>query len=117
MAAFLDLIDNLPESEDRFAEAKAAQLNRYRTSPLGFRDVLGNVRRWERQGIAIDPRSWRFEQIQRADIDLILQFHREHTKDRHRLVSIVGDKSKIDMEALARSGVIIEMGLEDIFAY
>ena len=113
--AFIDLIDNLPESPERFDEARHSILNRYRTAKLGFRDVIGAVRSWERLEVPIDPRKWRFEQIQESRIGLMLQFHEEHLRNRHKLISIVGDQNKIDMVQLAKVGKVIEIKLEDIF--
>ena len=65
----------------------------------------------------VDPRGWRLEQIQRAGIERMLEFHRERLGGRAKMISVVGDKSKIDMEGLAASGKIIELGLEDIFGF
>jgi predicted RNA polymerase sigma factor len=79
--------------------------------------VLGAIRTWERQGVPVDPRAWRFEQIEMAGIDKVLDFQREHVANRPKLISIVGDKSKIDMEGLAQIGEITELGLGDIFGY
>ena len=115
VAAFIDLIDNLPESPERFAEARHSILNRYRTAKLGFRDVIGAVRSWERLEVPIDPRQWRFEQIQKSNIRLMLQFHEAHLRNRHKLISIVGDKNKIDFEQLTKVGKVVEISLEDIF--
>ena len=55
MAAFIDLIDNMPSSSERFEESVNSMLNRYRTSKLNFREVIGAVRTWERQGLEGDP--------------------------------------------------------------
>ena len=117
LAAFLDLIDNLPQSPQRFAEAQAAQVNALRTTRLGFREVLGTVRLWERQGVTIDPRAWRYEQIQNADLARVLEFHREHIGGRPKLVTIVGDARRIDREQLAAHGTVREVGVEDIFGF
>ena len=114
---FVDLLDNMPESPERFDAARRSLFNKYRTERLGFRQILGSVRQWERRQVPVDPRSWRFEQIQLADLNRVLEFHKEHIKDRPKLISIIGDKSKIDMEALAQHGKIVELSLEDLFAF
>jgi len=75
------------------------------------------VRRWEHQEIPIDPRSWRFDEIQKATLDHVLHFHQEHIQNRPKLISIVGDKNKIDMEALAQHGKLIELTIDDLFAF
>ncbi|MSS72574.1 MAG: insulinase family protein [Candidatus Latescibacteria bacterium] len=115
--AFIDLLDNLPVSPERFEVTRLDLLNRYRTSKLGFRDVIGAVRSWERLGVPVDPRRGRFAQIQAADIDAMLKFHKEHLKSRTKLISIVGDKNKIEIERLRKNGRLIEVGLKDIFVF
>ena len=114
---FIDLIDRLPVSPERFEAARQALVNDYRTSRLGFRRVLDAVRTWERQEVPVDPRARRFEQIQRTSLDEMLEFHREHIRNRPRLISIVGDRGKIDLDAMARHGRTVELNLEDIFGF
>jgi predicted Zn-dependent peptidase len=115
--AFLNLLDHLPASPERFQAAREAILTRYRTGKVGFREVLGAVRSWERLEVPIDPRKARFEKAQRVDLDLVSQFHRAHLQGKPKLISIVGDRSKIDLERLKKSGVISELELKDLFVF
>ena len=117
VGVFLELIENLPQSPERFAAAQNAILNRYRISKLGFRSVLGAVRAWERLELPVDPRKERYAQIQAADMDLMLKFHAEKIKGQPKLISIVGDKNKMDLNLLVQYGKVIEVGLEDIFIF
>ncbi len=115
--AFIDLLDNMPVTPERFEEARTSILNRYRTNKISFRRVLGSVRSWERLGIPVDPRKSRFERIQAAGMDDMLAFYGQNLKNRVKLISIVGDKNKIDLAALGKYGSINEVGLEDIFVF
>ena len=117
VAAFMDLMDNIPVSPERFEEARASILNRYRTNKISFRRVLGSVRSWERLGVPVDPRKSRFEKIQVAEMDDMLGFYGQNLKNRVKLISIVGDKNKIDLDALEKYGTVSEVGLEDIFVF
>lgn len=117
VGAFIDLMDNMPVSVDRFDAAREAVLNDYRTSKLGFREVLGAVAAWERQGLPVDPRKARYEQIVNAKLELMLSFYNERLKGRRKLISIVGDKNKINMENLAKYGKITELTLTDLFVF
>ena len=117
VAAFVGLLDDMPASPERFASAQLSVLNKYRTERLGFRSVLGAVRGWERKGLAGDPRAGRFVQIQASHLDEVLEFYRQHVEGRPKLISITGDKSKMDLEALAAQGELIELGLGDLFAF
>ena len=113
--ALIDLIDNLPESPERFDEARQSRIVRYRTAKIGFRQVIGAVRSWERLGVPIDPRIARYESIRASNMDLMLQFHKAHVQGHPKLISIVGDRNRMDMDRLTAVGEVIEIGLEDIF--
>lgn len=115
LAAFIDLIDNMPSSSERFEESVNSQVNRYRTSKLNFREVIGAVRSWERQGFESDPRRARFQQLQEATLEEMEEFQQTHIKDRAKLISIVGDLSIIDTEELEQFGSVQEVQVEDLF--
>ena len=115
LTAFIDLMDNMPESSERFEESVNSMVNRYRTSKLNFREVIGAVRSWERQGYEGDPRRERFQELQQATLDDMIQFQQEHVKDRPKIISVVGDLSIIDTEELAQFGTVQEVQVEDLF--
>lgn len=115
MSAFLDLFDNMPRSAERFADAQSAQINRYRTSTIGFRAIPGTVRAWENLGLAQDPREQRFAQLQDLTLEDLMQFQQRHIADRAKLISIVGDTARMDMEALATMGTVRQLTVDDVF--
>lgn len=113
--AFVDLLDNLPESPERLAVSKDSIVSLYRTGKVGFRSIIGTVRDWERKGLEPDPRKAWFEKIQQGDLDTVLAFHREYLKNHPKLISVVGDKSKMDLDRLKKLGTVTEIGLDQIF--
>lgn len=115
--AFVDLLDNLPESKERFSDTLDSLVNQYRTGKIGFREVLGAVRAWERIEVPGDPRKARFEKVRKGSLQDILAFHQAHLKGRPKLISIVGDKAKFSQERLRKFGPVTELTLTDIFAY
>ena len=115
LAAFIDLIDNMPVSAERFDEAVNASVNRYRTSKLSFREVLGAVRGWERLGLEGDPRLRRYAELRQADIDDLLQFQRGRVGGRPKLISILGDLSVIDIAELESFGAVRQVQVDDLF--
>ena len=115
LVAFIDLIDNMPASTERFDESVNSLLNRYRTSKVSFRQVIGAVRGWERLGIEGDPRRRRFQELQSASMDDLLNFQRQHVKDRPKLISIVGDLSILDTEELEQFGTVQQLQVDDLF--
>lgn len=112
---FVYLFDNLPVSEERFLETQDSLTNRYRTARTGFRQVPGTVRSWQRQGLATDPRPARFQQLLDSELQTLLDFHGHQVTDRPKLISIVGNLQRMDLEALARFGPVTELRVDDIF--
>ncbi|PYJ92933.1 MAG: peptidase M16, partial [Verrucomicrobia bacterium] len=115
--AFMDLFENLPTSPERFRETRDSVISRYRTGKIGFREILGSVRSWERLEVPIDPRMERFAKVRQLGLDQVVQFQKQHLKGRSRLISIVGDKKKFDLERLKKAGAITELQLKDIFVF
>jgi predicted Zn-dependent peptidase len=115
LSAFLDLIDNMPQSDERFETSVESLMNRYRTSKISFRQVIGAVRGWERLGIQGDPRRESYQKLQTASMDDLLSFQQEHVKDRPKLISIVGDLSILDEEELEQFGTVKEIQVDDLF--
>ena len=115
VGVFTQILDNLPESPERFALAKQAVENRYRTSKISFREVIGAVRGWERLGLEPDPRRHRFDAIEGADEALMTAFVQDHIENQPKLISIVGDKTKMDAEKLKEFGEIHDIPVDRIF--
>ena len=115
LTAFLDLMENMPESEPRFEESVNSLINRYRTSKLNFREVIGAVRSWERLGLEGDPRRQRYEALQNATLADLIQFQEQHVKDRPKIISVVGDLSIIDVAELEQFGTVKQVQVSDLF--
>jgi hypothetical protein len=105
----------MPRSSERFDEAKNSLLNRYRTSTVGFRQVIPTVRSWERQGLTEDPRARRFEQLQEMTLEDLLAFQRDHIAGRPKLISIVGDLSRVQPEQLEDQGQLRQLTVDELF--
>ncbi|MDO8909849.1 MAG: insulinase family protein [Pseudohongiella sp.] len=114
-AAFIELFDNMPVSAERFADAWGAQINRYRTGNISFRAIPGTVRGWELLGLDGDPRPARFAQLQTSSLEDLMKFQRERIAGRPKLISIVGDTTRMDMETLSALGTIRELSVDDVF--
>ncbi|PYM13366.1 MAG: hypothetical protein DME18_09200, partial [Verrucomicrobia bacterium] len=115
--AFIELFENLPASPERFNETRDSVISRYRTGKVGFREITGVVRSWERLEVPIDPRKERFARVQQFGLDQVVQFQKQHLKGRPRLISIVGDRKKFELERLKKIGAVTELDLKAIFAF
>jgi len=115
VTALVELIDDLPESPERFDDAKNSVINRYRVAKIKFRDLPGVLRTWERRDQTPDPREARFAHIRQAEFPLVLDFHKQHIAERPKLISIMGDTSKFDLNTLDALGTVTPVTLDDLF--
>ncbi len=113
---FLGLMEDMPLDQKRFDNARQALESTYRTANVAFRSVPGIVIDWENLGLDKDPRQDRFPIIKDASIDTLKEFYEKEIQPRTKLISIVGDSSKIDMEALAKFGEITTVEAGEIFS-
>ncbi len=115
LEAMLDLMDNPPAIESRFAGTIETLDNQYRTTPIGFRGRIGAVRSWERLNLEDDPREEIFRKIPSATMDDMMGFHHDVIRNAPKFISIVGDSERIDMEALGRIGRVRMLEVDEIF--
>ena len=106
--AFVELLDNLPLSADRYALAREALLNDYRAGRTGFRKIPRVLLDWERRGLKPDPRRQWYEEISAAtSIDLLAGFHKEQIAGRNKLISIVGESTRVNLPELNTTGAFM----------
>ena len=115
--AFLGLLEDMPLNDDRWDSAQDALESAYRTNHARFRQIPGAVYDWTQLGLNEDPRRKRFPVIEAATIETLKTFYKKEIKPRPKLISIVGDSSKIDLEALGKIGPVTKVTKEEIFTY
>jgi predicted Zn-dependent peptidase len=115
LEVFLDLFDNLPESEGRFSNTLGSLENQYRVGKLNFREIPGSVKSWERLGFEADPRPERFAQLANAQFADLTGFHQSRIAGRPKLISILGPRDRLDLEKIKALGKFREVTVEDIF--
>ena len=64
----------------------------------------------------MDLRKKRYEALRSAQIKLLTDFYNEEIKPTRKLLSIVGDSTKIDLEKLAEIGPITKVKAEDLYS-
>ena len=116
VTAFAELMDDLPISAERYAAARSGLLNDYRSNRIGFRQIPSTVLDWDRRELEPDPRRTWYQQIVEAeDMELLKAFHRDYIADNAKLVSIVGDAARIDMDALESVGTVRTVTQDEVF--
>jgi predicted Zn-dependent peptidase len=113
--AFMELLENMPINDTRWESAHSSILSNYRTSPIPYRATAGYVYDINALGMNEDPRRNRFEKISTASVQILEEFYTNSIKAKKKLLSIVGDSSKIDLKELEKIGPIRLVNKEELF--
>ena len=107
--AFIELLDNMPINENRWASAHSAILSTYRTNPVSSRSIPGFVYDFNALNLSEDPRSQRYETLKKVDIEKLREFYEMEIQPKSILLSIVGDSEKIALDELKKIGPLTEV--------
>lgn len=117
LAAFDEIINEMPESENAFKLAKDALLTRLRTQRITKSSVLWNYLDAQDLGLKEDRRRELFNQAQNMTLADVKKFQEEWIKGRSYTYCILGDEKELDMKSLEKYGPITRLSREEIFGY
>ena len=117
MNAMMDLINNMPESEEAFNIAKGAILNKIESERITRSAVLWNYVSAQDKGLDYDIRSDIYGKVKGMTYEDLSSFHEDFIKDQKYVTVLVGARDKIDFNALRAYGEINEVGLDELFGY
>lgn len=110
----LDMIQELPEKPDRMPSQLSYLKQSALTSRPGFRGLSQSIEGWELVGFTQDPNGLAFAGYDALEFTDIVALHEKYVKDRPILVTIYGDKDKMDLEKLGQLGTIIEVEADQV---
>jgi zinc protease len=91
-------------------------LTQLKTNRLSFRSRLSTIQNWEELGVTgKDPNQMHLAQIETLTLDDLKKFVETKIYGRKFVISIVGDKKRIDLKKLKEFGKVTEVDLEDVF--
>lgn len=117
MAAFDQIINDMPESEKAFDLAKDALITRLRTDRITKSDVLWAYLNAQDLGQNIDSRKQLFEEAQVITLPQIKDFQNKWVKDRTYTICVLGDEKDLDLKGLEKYGPIQKLTKEELFGY
>ena len=117
IAAFNEIINEMPQSEAAFTLAKSGAIDRIRTERITKGEILWNYIDAEDMGENVDSRIALYDFLQTATLADVVKFQQENVKGRTYYYAILGDKKELDMKALKQMGEVVELSTEDIFGY
>jgi len=106
---YYDLIRNMPEKNSRIDYIKPYLYQSSISDYPNFRNVSSKVEKWKLLGYDQDPAVTKMPVYQSLEFSDIVKYYEKNLKDKPVVIAIVGDKSKIDMEKLAKFGKLIKI--------
>ena len=115
--AMNQLLTELPNSEKSFTQAKQAIRNNIAASRITKSQILFDYLTAQRRGIEFDIRRPVYEQVENLKFEDIQTFYNEHISKKPFVITVLGDKSKIDLTSLGKFGAVKELSMEELFGY
>ena len=112
-----ELLENMPQADENMNNAKESIEQRIRTERLTRFKVLSQYEQAKKVGVDYDIRKDLYNQVQSFNMNTLIDFHNNYVAGKNRVVMILGDKERLDMEVLKEYGEINYLSLDDIFGY
>ena len=103
------LINNMPMKDQRMRGVKDYLMQSLLTSSPSKREITETVEGWKLFGYNEDPRIMQYDIYNSLEFYHIVEFYKQNIHGRPMLITIVGNKKKIDMKELAKYGKIVEV--------
>ncbi len=111
------MLTALPQKPDRIEAIRTGLVAKIPSNKPDFRSLIPTIRTWEEFGYKEDPaiaRSHGYPKLTFADI---VQFYNSNIKGKPIVITIVGDKSKFNIEQLQKLGKLREVTLKEVYRH
>ncbi len=117
LSGMQELVRTLPLSEQAFSTAQQAIVEKLRAQRIIREDILLDYEAAKRQGLDYDLRRQRYERVQALTLQDIQQFHQERVSQAPLHVLVIGNRDRLNFEALSAYGEVQEISAPTLFGY
>jgi predicted Zn-dependent peptidase len=115
--ALVNLLNNLPESEKNFENAKKAILSKIESTRITKGEVLFDYLGAQRKNLDHDIRKDVYSRVQEMNFGDLKDFHGKYIRDKKFNIAVIGDRKKMNFVALGTYGEVKELSFDEIFGY
>lgn len=115
--AMLELLNEMPENEQQFNEAKDAALKQIAAQRITKSNIFWTYESLLKRGIDYDIREEMYKEIQDMTLEDVGDFFDSNVKGKDFSISVIGNKKDLDMQALKKLGKVHEMDIDYLFNY
>ncbi|MBX7240247.1 MAG: insulinase family protein [Bacteroidia bacterium] len=112
-----EMLVNLPQKPDRIEAIRSGLIAKIPSNKPEFRSLIPVVRRWQEFGYKEDPSVAKSHAYPKLTFQDIVQFYNNNLKGKPMVITIVGDKSKFDLDMLQKFGKIRNVELKEIYRH
>ena len=103
------LLTQFPDKPEKFENAKEAAIRKLESSAIHFRDLPAKVWQWQEQGYKGDPTTEQLQLLHSITFDDVNEFYKTSTERSNMVITVAGDKKRMDLKALGEKFEIIEV--------
>ena len=115
ISTYIDLLRNIPEKGNRMSSIKQGLTQSINSRKPSWRSQGSYVARMKKRGYDKDPNETAYEVYKNVEFGDILEFHDNNIDKENIIITILTDKSKINIDKLLDFGELIELKKEKIF--
>ena len=115
ISTYMDLFKNMPIKESRISTIKSGLTQSINTRKPGWRSQGAYVSRARKQGYDKDPNILDYNNYDNVNFDDILNFYKNNITKDPIVITILTDKSKINIDKILDYGELIEVKKKNIF--
>ena len=115
ISTYMDLFKNMPIKESRISTIKSGLTQSINTRKPGWRSQGAYVSRARKQGYDKDPNILDYNNYDNVNFDDIVNFYKNNITKDPIVITILTDKSKINIDKILDYGELIEIKKKNIF--
>ncbi len=117
VTAMMELMNDMPEAEKQFENAKEAVLKKLAAQRISKSDIFWAYESLKKKGIDYDNRKEIYDNIKKMSLQDLKTFFNENIKGASYNVMVIGNKKDLDANALQKLGNVKELDVDYLFNY
>ncbi|GAB4257559.1 MAG: insulinase family protein [Vicingaceae bacterium] len=115
--AMLAILNDMPEAKDQFEDAKTAALKKIETSRIKRSSIFWQYLNNKELGFDYDINQDIYKRLKTYELKDLKSFFDQNIKGKKYTFLVIGDKNKINKQALKELGEMQELDLKEIYGY
>lgn len=103
------LLNNMPEKEERMPSLRSLLKNGISAKYPNFRRMSTTIEKLRERGYTSDPLKDEYPEYDKLAFEDVVDFYKEFIKDKPIIITVYGNKKRIDMDKLAQFGKVVEL--------